>query len=70
MVYLFGISGFVIGFMVGLLVIHFLLRHKSKRELLEDDSLKWKFGLLNWGLAILGCYVFIQMYEEYQRLSM
>ncbi len=70
MVYLFGILGFVVGFGAGLMFIHFLLRNKSRRELLEDDSLKWKFGMLTWGMAALTSYAFVQMYNEYQQLSM
>lgn len=65
MVYLVGFIGFVCGFAAGLMVLHFLLRHRSRRELVSDDSLKWKFGLLCWGIAVLGAYSFVQMYGAY-----
>ena len=70
MVYLFGIIGFIVGFAFGLMLLYVLLRHRSNRDLLTDDSLKLKFGLLNWALAALGCYLFVQLYYQYQQLSM
>ena len=65
MVYVVGVIGFIGGFIVGQMVLHFFLRNKSREELLHDKSLKWKYGLINWGLAILGCYSFISMYQYY-----
>ena len=70
MVYLFGVIGFFVGFAFGLMLLYVLLRHRSNRELLTDDSLKLKFGLLNWALAALGAYLFVQLYHQYQQLSM
>ncbi len=64
-----GILGFFGGFIFGIMVLHFLLRHKSREELLSDQSLKWKFGLLNWGLAALGAYAFVYMYQLYFGVS-
>lgn len=65
MVYLAGVFGFVGGFAFGLMVLHFLLRHKKRRELLEDKNLKWTYGLLCWALAALGAYSFVEMYRLY-----
>lgn len=65
MIYVIGIVGFVGGFLAGQMVLYFMLRHKTNEELLNDPHLKLKYGLLNWGLAILGCYSFIQMYQYY-----
>lgn len=65
MIYVAGIVGFIGGFLVGQMALYFLLRHKSKEELLEDKSLKFKYGLLNWGFAALGSYSFIEMYKLY-----
>lgn len=69
MVYVIGIIGFIAGFAMGQLILHFLLRHKSREELLEDSGLKWTYGLLNWGFAALGAYSFVQLYKEYLALS-
>lgn len=65
MIYAFGIAGFIGGFICGQMVIYFLLRHKSREELLKDRNLKWTYGLLNWGVAVLGAYSFVVMYKEY-----
>ncbi len=69
MVYVLGLIGFIVGFGAGQMLLHFLLRHKTKEELLNDDSLKWKYGLVNWGMAALGAYAFVQTYKEYLTLS-
>lgn len=65
MIYLVGIIGFIGGFLAGQMLLYFLLRHKSNQELLEDKSLKVKYGLLCWGCAILGSYSFIELYQYY-----
>jgi len=65
MVYVVGIIGFIGGFMIGQMVLYFLLRYKSKEDLLHDKFLKWQFGILNWLIAILGSYSSIQMYNYY-----
>lgn len=65
MVYVMGIVGFIGGFILGQMVLHFLLRHKSTEELLNDKSLKYKYGLIGWGLAALGAYSFVSMYNFY-----
>ncbi len=65
MLYLVGIIGFVGGFIFGQMVIYFLLRHKSREELLEDKRLKWKYGTLNWVIAGMSTYFFILTYKQY-----
>lgn len=57
-----GIIGFLGGFAVGQMVLVFLLRHKTKEELLTDPALK-KYGLLNWGMALLGVWLMIESYR-------
>ena len=69
MVYLIGTIGFNSGFATGLLLLHFMLRHKTNDELLNDPYLKWKYGIINWGLAGFGAYAFVQAYKEYLFLS-
>lgn len=65
MIYGVGIMGFVGGFIAGQMILYFLLRHKSNKELLQDPHLKLKYGLLNWGMAALGAYSFVKMYQFY-----
>lgn len=65
MVYVVAVIGFIGGFVFGQMALYFLLRHKSREELLNDKYLKWKFGLLNWLLALLGAYSFVAMYNQY-----
>ena len=65
MVYVLGVFGFIFGFGFGQALLFFMLRNVSKEDLLNDRYLKWKYGLLNWGLAVLWCYVFVSIYERY-----
>ncbi len=65
MVYIAGIVGLVGGFVLGQMLLYFLLRHKSREDLLNDPYLKWKYGTLNWIVAGLGCYGTIELYNLY-----
>jgi energy-converting hydrogenase Eha subunit G len=65
MIYLVGIGGFVGGFIAGQMILFFLLRYRTNRELLEDKALKLKYGLVNWACAGLGAYGLVQMYRFY-----
>ncbi len=65
MIYGFGIVGFIGGFILGQMVLYFLLRHKTNEELLNDRLLKFKYGLVGWGFAALGAYSFVEMYKYY-----
>lgn len=65
MIYVFGIIGFVFGAIAGQMLLYVMLRHKSNEELLNDKTLKLKFGLLAWGCAAIGSYGFVQMYHMY-----
>lgn len=65
MVYVAGIIGFIGGFLAGQMLLYFMLRHKSREELLNDKSLKWKYGFLNWLVAGLGAYSFVMLYRLY-----
>jgi hypothetical protein len=65
MIYVAGIVGFVGGFAFGQMLLMFLLNHKTNTDLLNDKKLRTIYGLLNWGLAILGCYSAIEMYRLY-----
>ncbi|PCJ03269.1 MAG: hypothetical protein COB14_00630 [Alphaproteobacteria bacterium] len=65
MVYVAGIIGLIGGFMCGLMLLTFLLRNVKREDLMNDPYIKWKYGLLNWGCAILGAYAGVSMYEKY-----
>ena len=53
MIYVFGTLGFFCGFILGQMILAYLLRGKSREELLNDKSLRWKYGVLNWLIALL-----------------
>lgn len=65
MVYVAGVIGFIGGFFAGQMLLMFLLRDVSKEDLLNDPYIKVKYGLLNWIIAILGCYCTIWTYQRY-----
>jgi intracellular septation protein A len=65
MVYVVGVIGFFGGFALGLMVLSFLLRNVKSEDLLNDRFLKWKYGLLNWMFAGLGCYCSVYSYKYY-----
>lgn len=65
MITLIALIGFIGGFIFGQMVLYFLLRGRSKAELLQDQSLKWQYGVLNWGIALAGAYAFVLMYGVY-----
>lgn len=65
MIYVYGILGFVIGFAFGQMLLSFLLRGVSKEDMLNDKHIQLKYGLMNWGLAILSCYGAIELYQRY-----
>ena len=58
MIYAIGTIGFICGFFLGqVLLLHFL-RNVPKEELIENKSLHWKYGMLNWAVAILTAALF------------
>lgn len=65
MVYAIGVAGFIGGFLFGQMVLYFLLRHRSREDLLHDPHLKLKYGILNWVIASLGAWSFVQTYKFY-----
>lgn len=65
MVYLFGFIGFVLGFAVGLGVVNVFLRSYSPKELRNNKSLWWTYGLAVWVFAGLGCWLGLVMFERY-----
>lgn len=65
MIYVFGIFGFVSGFALGQMVLYFLLRHISRDELLNNQNLRWTYGIMNWLIAALGSYSCVVLYQSY-----
>ncbi|MCB1651534.1 MAG: hypothetical protein KDI46_05715 [Alphaproteobacteria bacterium] len=65
MVYVAGVFGFIGGFILGQMMLYFLLRHKSREELLNDRFLKWTYGLGNWVVAGFSSYGMVLMYQYY-----
>lgn len=65
MVYVVGTIGFVIGFMLGQMLLLFMLRDVKSEDLVEDSGIKWKYGTLNWIIAILSTYGMVEMYKFY-----
>lgn len=64
MVYLFGLVGFVFAFSVGLGLINVILRGKTKEQL-QEKNIRMKYGLLVWGLAILGGWAGVTIYNQF-----
>jgi hypothetical protein len=64
MVYLIGIIGFIGGFSCGIFMIGQFLRHKPKRDLVQDKSLRWTYGLFVWVMAAAGAYSAVWIYRN------
>ena len=68
MVYLIGFGGFVSGFCVGQMVLAWLLRERSKQEILDlmkDGHARLKYGMLNWAMAAMGAFTFVETYRRW-----
>lgn len=65
MIYVSGMTGFIGGFILGQMIIYFLLRHRRREDLLADRNLRWTYGLFNWIVAALGAYSFVLMHQAY-----
>lgn len=65
MVYVAGIIGFVCGFSLGLWVLSYLLKGRSREDLLQDKSLRWTYGLLAWAMAAITSYSAVALYKYY-----
>lgn len=57
----YGLSGFVIGFVLGMLVNLYLLRAVPRDRYMADKSLRLRYGLLNWGFAIIGMIIALKL---------
>lgn len=66
MIYFIGTLGVFGGFLLGQMLLAYLLRGKTREQLLTDKSLRAKYGALNWLVAFgtAACAVYL-----YQTLS-
>jgi len=62
MVYVAGIIGFLAGFILGQLLLIRWLKDRSRKDLLTDKSLHYRYGIFNWLLSILCCYLSVKFY--------
>jgi len=65
MVYLFALIGFAFGFAIGLGTINVILRNIPKENLTTDSKLRWKYGLLVWGMSFLGAWIGIYIFNHH-----
>jgi hypothetical protein len=68
MIYLVGIAGFICGFCAGQMILAWLLRDRTKEEVLEmmkDSESRWRYGMLNWAVAAAGASAFVLIYKKW-----
>lgn len=57
MLWLYGVGGGLLGFLLGQVIIFRLLRDFPTDEIKYNKKLKIKYGLLNWAFALAGVFV-------------
>ena len=65
MIHFIGTVGFICGFFLGQLILLKILRNVSNDALLNDKGLQWKFGMLNWAVAVLTAASAVWLYNHY-----
>lgn len=65
MVYVFGIIGFIGGFSMGVFLIGMFLRDKSGKELMQNKTYRWTYGVLVWLVAAFGAWAGVFVYRQY-----
>lgn len=65
MIYICAVTGFIIGFSFGQLLLFFLLRGVSREKMLEDKYIQLKYGTINWIVALFGAYAGVAIYQQY-----
>jgi hypothetical protein len=68
MVWFMGIFGFACGFFAGQMVLAYLLRGRTKQEVLDlmkDKHERLKYGMINWTIAFLGAMSFVIIYHRW-----
>lgn len=61
--WLYGVTGFVIGFILGMIVNARLLKGIPKEQYTKDAALRTRFGLLNWGIALIGMAIGMALFK-------
>ena len=70
MVWFIGFLGFGFGFALGQMILMQLLKDKSNEELKHNKDLQRKYGLLNWAVAITGCWASVYVYNHWEELGL
>jgi hypothetical protein len=65
MVYIAGLAGFIAGFFLGQVILLWLLRSRSNKEILSSQKIRWTYGILNWIVAAAGSYAAVTLYRIY-----
>lgn len=65
MIYFIGTIGFICGFFLGQAILLKILRNVDNDELLDNKSLQWKYGMLNWLVAVLTSASAVWLYNQY-----
>jgi len=63
MIYIVSILGFIGGFLIGQLLLARFLKDVSNEDLLNDPSLHFKYGTLNWAIAIMMSVAVTHLYN-------
>lgn len=63
MIFLVGTLGFAAGFILGQILLAYLLRARSKDELLNDKRLQWKYGMLSWLITFATAAAAVWLYQ-------
>lgn len=63
MLYVIGTTGFICGFFLGQLLLLRLLRGVDNERLLSDKGLRWRYGILNWAVALLTAAAAVWLYD-------
>jgi len=63
MIYLVGTIGFILGFFLGQLILLRLLKNIPNDELMEKKETLWKYGFLNWIVAVLTSASAVWLYK-------
>lgn len=52
-----GLTGFIVGFIAGMIVNAYLLRGVSRETYINNKDMRLKYGALNWGIALFGMVI-------------
>ena len=63
MVYVVGTVGFILGFIAGQMLLLRLLKDVPQKDLIEDKTIRWKYGILNWIVAGIASYGLVMAYR-------